>query len=363
MKDLSAVTPQDVRTAVRLCDELGEKEFLARYGFGRSTRYGLHVDGAVYPSKAILGVAHEFATGTALTSDSFFGGQQETVRILERLGFDVLSDGSDVTSGPAKTEQVATYMLLWSPTGPGWNDLERLDILDGTLAGERVEGRWSIHANRRQVNVGDRVFVRRTGRSTPGIIASGWVSSEVFRAKHWDPSRSGETTYVYVAWDSMVGIEEALDLSAVAEEFPDSMWGARSSGALVPGDIADELERAWAQHLAAVDGEHREGAGAERYREAIIRDYAEVIVRRRRHQRAFRKLLLAEQENRCAYDGCGIDEVRILEAAHIQPDSEGGEPTTENGLLLCPNHHRAMDTTLLSYDGADFHWTPGTTPF
>ena len=74
MKDLSAVTPQDVRTAVRLCDELGEKEFLARYGFGRSTRYGLHVDGAVYPSKAILGVAHEFATGTALTSDSFFGG-------------------------------------------------------------------------------------------------------------------------------------------------------------------------------------------------------------------------------------------------------------------------------------------------
>ena len=73
MKDLSAVTPQDVRTAVRLCDELGEKEFLARYGFGRSTRYGLHVDGAVYPSKAILGVAHEFATGTALTSDSFFG--------------------------------------------------------------------------------------------------------------------------------------------------------------------------------------------------------------------------------------------------------------------------------------------------
>src|SRR5699024_12094635 len=136
-----------------------------------------------------------------------------------------------------------------------------------------------------------------------------------------DPSRSGDTTYVYVAWDSMVGIEEALDLSAVAEEFPDSMWGARSSGALVPGDIAVELERDWAQHLAAVDGEHREGAGAERYREAIIRDYAEVIVRRRRHQRACRTLLLAEQENRCAYDGGRSRAAQILGAAHNQPDA------------------------------------------
>src|SRR5699024_12422233 len=129
------------------------------------------------------------------------------------------------------------------------------------------------------------------------------------------------------------------------------------------GGCEDECGGGGAEHITARGGEGREGGGAARYREGIIRDYGEVIVRRRRHQRALRKLLLAERENRCAYDGCGIDEVRILEAARIQPDSEGGEPTTENGLLLCPNHHRAMDTTLLSYDGADFHWTSGTTPF
>jgi putative restriction endonuclease len=40
--------------------------------------------------------------------------------------------------------------------------------------------------------------------------------------------------------------------------------------------------------------------------------------------------------------------IRLLEAAHIIPDTEpGGEPIVPNGLSLCRLHHGAFDTYLL----------------
>ncbi|WP_413541875.1 HNH endonuclease [Brachybacterium squillarum] len=88
------------------------------------------------------------------------------------------------------------------------------------------------------------------------------------------------------------------------------------------------------------------------------------LVKVRRHQRAFRNLLLQELDHVCELPGCGISSVEVLEAAHIWPDSEGGEPTLDNGLLLCRNHHRAMDAGLLRYDSeGEFKWVVGISPF
>lgn len=111
MKDLSAVTVGYVRAAARLYDELGEREFLARYGFGRSKKYQLNVDGSLYPSKAILGVAHEFATGAALNRVNLTGGLQSTVRVLERLGFEIVSDAS-AASIDEEAQGHETYLFL-----------------------------------------------------------------------------------------------------------------------------------------------------------------------------------------------------------------------------------------------------------
>lgn len=360
MKNLSAVTAEDVYAAVRLHDELGEAEFLARYRFRRSTRYPLELGGSSYPSKAILGVAHEFATGATLRSEEFTGGLQETVRVLERLGFSVTERGTETVHYVGASGH-ATYMLLWSPQGYDWNDSDRLEILDATLQGERVGGNWSIYANRKQIAVGDRVFLRKTGKHVPGVIAAGWATSAAYAAEHWDPSQSGEVHYVDIAWDSMVDTEDVLGLTQFAEEFPHSVWHAAGGGARVPDDIAVKLEQDWTRHL---DAEVREGERApESFRRLIEREYGLALVRQRRHQRAFRKLLLAKREHRCAYDMCGIDELAILEAAHIMPDSEDGAPTLENGLLMCRNHHRAMDAELLTFDGAEFHWADGVSPF
>lgn len=363
MKDLSAVTVGNVRAAARLYDELGEREFLARYGFGRSKKYQLNVDGSLYPSKAILGVAHEFATGAALNRVNLTGGLQSTVRVLERLGFEIVSDAS-AASINEEAQAHEMYLLLWNPKGFDWDDADRLEILDATLDGESLAHQWSIYSNRKRIAIGDRVFLRKTGRDAPGILASGWVTSEVFIAEHWDPSRTDETYFVNVVWDAMVDIHDTLDLTALAGEFPHSAWTAAGGGALVPEDAAVELEREWVRYLNALTAPDSAAVeGQDPYRIRIVREYAEALVRRRRHQRAFRALLLASRDHRCAYRECGIDEQKVLEAAHIVPDSEGGEPSLENGLLLCRNHHRALDAQLLGFDGNEFHWAPGTTQF
>ena len=78
-------TRESVLRAVAECDELGEREFLARHGYRPSLRYKLVVAGREYPSKAILGVAR------GLTARQFSGGAAHTVRTLVHLGFEVVA--------------------------------------------------------------------------------------------------------------------------------------------------------------------------------------------------------------------------------------------------------------------------------
>jgi putative restriction endonuclease len=76
------------------------------------------------------------------------------------------------------------------------------------------------------------------------------------------------------------------------------------------------------------------------------RAYITVSTRRRLHQDAFRARVLRAYRERCAL--CQLRHERLLDAAHIVPDSdERGEPTVDNGLALCKLHHAAFDQDLL----------------
>ena len=76
------------------------------------------------------------------------------------------------------------------------------------------------------------------------------------------------------------------------------------------------------------------------------RRYAEVLVRQRLHQRPFRDRVLLAYERQCAL--CRLRHPRLLDAAHIKRDSEGGEPIVSNGLAMCVLHHRAFDADVLT---------------
>lgn len=80
------------------------------------------------------------------------------------------------------------------------------------------------------------------------------------------------------------------------------------------------------------------------------RRYAFQIVKRRVHQGQFRESMLTAYKGRCALSG--IPERRLLDAAHIIPDTdpELGQPVISNGLLLSKIHHAAFDGHLIGID-------------
>lgn len=83
------VSRDDVMRALQEYDRLGPDGFFSAHGFAPTTTYDLVWDERVYPPKAILGTAYEFATGQRLASGDFEGGKSGAVRVLGNLGFTV----------------------------------------------------------------------------------------------------------------------------------------------------------------------------------------------------------------------------------------------------------------------------------
>jgi hypothetical protein len=83
------VTRNDVLRAIQEYDRLGSEEFFSDHGFSPTTTYDLLWEERLYPPKAILGTAYEFATGERLASGDFEGGKSGAVRVLGKLGFTV----------------------------------------------------------------------------------------------------------------------------------------------------------------------------------------------------------------------------------------------------------------------------------
>lgn len=65
-------------------------------------------------------------------------------------------------------------------------------------------------------------------------------------------------------------------------------------------------------------------------------------------QRSFKAMVLNSYNRRCAFTGDKI--VPVLQAAHIQPVSEGGENRLDNGLLLRSDVHTLFDSGYLGLD-------------
>jgi putative restriction endonuclease len=76
-----------------------------------------------------------------------------------------------------------------------------------------------------------------------------------------------------------------------------------------------------------------------------VRRYAETLVRQRLHQRVFRDRVLLAYGSQCAL--CRLRHPRLLDAAHIREDADGGEPVVPNGVAMCAIHHRAFDAYVL----------------
>ena len=77
--------------------------------------------------------------------------------------------------------------------------------------------------------------------------------------------------------------------------------------------------------------------------------YAYWYAKVRKGQPEFRGKLLKAWNRQCAVTGCRVEP--LLEAAHINPYSNGGDYRPCNGLLLRADIHALFDSNLLSVDG------------
>lgn len=89
MPDWSQVSRTHVLQAMEEYDRIGDREFLRRYGFGRSRVYTVWSNGQEYDTAAILGAAYFHATGTPAGPGDFSGGEKGAAKVLEEKGFDV----------------------------------------------------------------------------------------------------------------------------------------------------------------------------------------------------------------------------------------------------------------------------------
>lgn len=76
----------------------------------------------------------------------------------------------------------------------------------------------------------------------------------------------------------------------------------------------------------------------------------EVIIKTRVNQSIYREMLLNKYKKCCL---CGMGDSRMLIASHIKPWSKSSaneKVDIYNGLLLCPNHDKAFDNGLITFD-------------
>jgi putative restriction endonuclease len=80
----------------------------------------------------------------------------------------------------------------------------------------------------------------------------------------------------------------------------------------------------------------------------LVRRYAERVAFARLHQPLFRARVLHAYLHRCAI--CRLRHTRLLDAAHVIGDAEGGEPVVTNGIAMCKIHHAAYDADIFGID-------------
>jgi putative restriction endonuclease len=130
----------------------------------------------------------------------------------------------------------------------------------------------------------------------------------------------------YLAWWPVlvVGDEPGLLRFWIQGETALEFGGAQLTGPLEGATIADESAR---------------------------RRYVTRLIQARLHQRGFRERVLRAYLEQCAM--CRLRQRELLDAAHIKPDTAGGQPVVPNGLALCKIHHTAFDVGVLGVRPTD----------
>ena len=141
-----------------------------------------------------------------------------------------------------------TWLITHNPDNWTWPDLE--NKITKTHNGETVVESWTCRS--KQVSVGDRVFLMRTGERGRGIVAAGHCVKDSYEAPHYDPQKASAgatSSHIDVEFDWIIDIENAryIQQDMLKEKFSEQEWSPMSSGIAINDKYGYDLEQEWAK--------------------------------------------------------------------------------------------------------------------
>lgn len=139
----------------------------------------------------------------------------------------------------------SAYLVLWNPEQYPFSDMDVKIKEIGDTGSTAFTWRTG---NRKNMAIGSRLFLFRTGAEPRGLVGVGTTTAPVAEAPHRDPVRadSGQTSpYVEASWealsrDPILGLEEVISRTGT-----DGIWSSQGGGVEIPADVAARLEAAW----------------------------------------------------------------------------------------------------------------------
>lgn len=179
-------------------------------------------------------------SNTAVTSKDF----SESFEFLDNLSNDYDERPSNSLNLPDNEQSYQkTFLLTWDPSRISSGSL-REHIAEFEQIGSTVMN-WSV--GRKGIKQGDLVFMMRHGDDRPGLVGSGYVISDTWDGKHWDPKRPEWTaSYADIQWSYLSELP-LITLSELSKKFGQAdLWTKNGSGHPIPDETADRLGRLWA---------------------------------------------------------------------------------------------------------------------
>lgn len=244
---------------------------------------------------------------------------------------------------------MTAYLMLWDRDPNSWSNAKRDH--KRSLAGRPIEVNWSC-GSRKEIPVGSRIFLKRTGLEVRGILASGFTTGPVREGGHWR-ERGKTARFVPIAFDVVLdpfGDELLAQAALFGRSLSRVHWDTQGGGMKIHDAAESELEELWRGHLLKLQ---RRSLGTTLVPELPpLQQRAKVWSRRWARDSAFARMVRMKAEGVCAACRAAVSwrNEQLREAAHIMPVEAQGPDHLSNALSLCPNHHALFDGGFWSAD-------------
>lgn len=154
---------------------------------------------------------------------------------------------------------LGAWLLTWNPdkwSEGDWQQTNFNNLVERSNKGEGEEISWACDNS--HVEVGDRVYLMKTGDMPRGIIAAGNATSPSYMGPHHNPEKrkSGEESrHINVKFDRITdGFSgDLLVQDMLRDIFPKQEWSPQQSGIAIEDDYLPTLDKLWKGHIGKYD--------------------------------------------------------------------------------------------------------------